>query len=277
MAASAGPAWGELLYSWFTMPFSRCCRSQFSVIEDFTPGPSQPWDRRIILGQIPMHTTCGDLCEPDDLGRILETFRIEDCSIGLVVRGTNDFEHESGCCFMPAQAEHWHEAVYRDALVSRDPDDVAAFSGDALPAEPPSGLSSAKVPLMSGASGESKAEEARPAVRVVAFPLPDAGDGKALITRYAELAVILDAMNTAITNGQGIYVHCKAGVGRSWMILMCYLATYGGLSVEQAQALTTASRPAVEPTSARIENIKKFVEHWNLERSSASAPAAGPA
>jgi atypical dual specificity phosphatase len=45
--------------------------------------------------------------------------------------------------------------------------------------------------------------------------------------------------------GESVYVHCKAGRGRSTTLVLCYLTLYGGLSPEAADAKIRRVRPVI--------------------------------
>lgn len=62
------------------------------------------------------------------------------------------------------------------------------------------------------------------------------------------------------------YVHCKAGKGRSWMVCMCYLITYGGRSYENASALIRMSRQQVNPSKSQMDFPKDFKKKFEADR-----------
>ena len=59
-----------------------------------------------------------------------------------------------------------------------------------------------------------------------------------------------------VARGEKVYVHCASGVGRSVALTLCYLATHGGLSLEDAHAELRRLRPRI----AMRARQKKFVE-----------------
>lgn len=63
------------------------------------------------------------------------------------------------------------------------------------------------------------------------FPIPDVG-----ITGTDRIARILDAIDSALRTRQGVYVHCWGGVGRTGMIVGCWLVRHGRTG-EEALAL----------------------------------------
>jgi hypothetical protein len=44
----------------------------------------------------------------------------------------------------------------------------------------------------------------------------------------AQVQRLLGDMRTALAAGRGIYVHCRAGIGRTGLVMGCYLAEEGG-------------------------------------------------
>lgn len=63
----------------------------------------------------------------------------------------------------------------------------------------------------------------------------------------ADVARALAFMREVIAKGDDVYVHCKAGRGRSATVVMCYLIADRGMSPEEAQRHLVALRPHVNP------------------------------
>lgn len=57
---------------------------------------------------------------------------------------------------------------------------------------------------------------------------------------------------------QTVYVHCKAGKGRSWMVVMCYLTTCGGMSFAEATDVIQEKRVQVNPSIAQKQFAEQF-------------------
>lgn len=55
-----------------------------------------------------------------------------------------------------------------------------------------------------------------------------------------------------------VYVHCKAGKGRSWMTMVCYLTTHGGLSYPKAIDLIASQRSQVSPSASQQSFALEF-------------------
>lgn len=68
----------------------------------------------------------------------------------------------------------------------------------------------------------------------------------------------VEFIESKISNGGIVYVHCKAGRARSANIVLCYLMKYRKLSAEQAQALLLERRPHVLKKLTQREVVKEF-------------------
>jgi atypical dual specificity phosphatase len=77
-------------------------------------------------------------------------------------------------------------------------------------------------------------------------PLEDIRAGVAFIRKH-------------IAAGRKVYVHCKAGRGRSATIVLCYLVTKG-LTLEQGQALLLQKRAHVNRRLAQRVAVRQFAE-----------------
>lgn len=71
------------------------------------------------------------------------------------------------------------------------------------------------------------------AVRYQRFALVDHGVPESM----QQMAVILDAIDEAIDTKSGVYVHCRAGIGRTSMVVGCHLIRHGYKSNEALEAL----------------------------------------
>lgn len=103
-------------------------------------------------------------------------------------------------------------------------------------------------------------------------PIPDHG-----IPEDAFMRGILDTLKDALSDGHCVYVHCRAGIGRTGTVVACHLIQ-GGLAPEQAlerlQELWKANtRSAHWPYTPETEEQIQFVRRW--QSASAPAPATG--
>jgi atypical dual specificity phosphatase len=74
-------------------------------------------------------------------------------------------------------------------------------------------------------------------------------------------------MNEAYTNHRKIFVHCKAGMGRSASIVYCHLIANEKLSPEAAIELMKEKRPEITSSIAHYAPVKQFLA--TLKNSSA--------
>ncbi|KAI8916975.1 protein-tyrosine phosphatase-like protein [Powellomyces hirtus] len=71
-----------------------------------------------------------------------------------------------------------------------------------------------------------------------------------------------------------VYIHCKAGRGRSATIALCWLLYRYELTPEEAQALLLTKRPQVDRTLAAHPNVVRFYdEYCSPSTTSTSKPA----
>ncbi|MBM2853694.1 MAG: 2 protein [Steroidobacteraceae bacterium] len=100
-----------------------------------------------------------------------------------------------------------------------------------------------------------------------------------------QIEVILDALDSNLTDGRQIYLHCRAGIGRTNLVTGCWLAR-GGLTGEEAllrlnklwrESERSQTWPSVPETLAQCE----YVRNWRSQSPRAAtpnsaAPVAGP-
>ena len=75
---------------------------------------------------------------------------------------------------------------------------------------------------------------------------------------------ILDAIDTALTEGQSVYVHCAGGIGRTGTVVGCYLVRHG-MQGEAALAEIMRLRQAMPNSgdlSPRREPQRHMVQTW---------------
>mgnify|MGYP001567470037 CR=1 FL=1 len=93
----------------------------------------------------------------------------------------------------------------------------------------------------------------------------------------AAISKAIVAMHNCYLGGKVCYVHCKAGKGRSWMVLMCYLVTLGGMTYDDAFALVKARRYQVDPSKSQRERVRLFMSDFARRHASADPSAAAAA
>ncbi len=110
------------------------------------------------------------------------------------------------------------------------------------------------------------------AVTYLRMPIQDHG----LPESTGHMERILDQLDAALANGRRVYLHCRAGIGRTNLVAGCWLAQ-GGLSGDAAlvrlnelwqESARSRSWPAVPETAAQSD----FVRDWRAGRAHAAAP-----
>ncbi|MBV8876753.1 MAG: ADP-ribosylglycohydrolase family protein [Gammaproteobacteria bacterium] len=121
-------------------------------------------------------------------------------------------------------------------------------------------------------------EAALPAgVRYLRHSIPDHG----IPHHPAHMGEILDALQRALSEGRVVYLHCRAGIGRTGMVVGCLLAEQG---LPGEPALTELNRlwhqsarsglwPSVPETPEQVE----YVRAWQPRRARESDPLLEPA
>ena len=70
-----------------------------------------------------------------------------------------------------------------------------------------------------------------------------------------------DFIDQQIRNRKKVYVHCRAGVGRSAMAVAAYLIKYKGMSVEDAMNTIKTSRP-ISTILKKQDALQEFYQDW---------------
>lgn len=68
----------------------------------------------------------------------------------------------------------------------------------------------------------------------------------------------VDEMHKIIESGKSVYVHCKAGKGRSFSFIVAYLLMHSDMDVTQIFGHIREKRPQVSPGSAQLILIERF-------------------
>jgi protein-tyrosine phosphatase len=86
--------------------------------------------------------------------------------------------------------------------------------------------------------------------------------------------VAVQKIDHAVKSNQSVYIHCKAGRGRSWMISMCYLTTFGGMDFHAAAKLVRQKRHRVSPLHEQIDFVKRFAAQYRSQAELANTVAS---
>ena len=99
-------------------------------------------------------------------------------------------------------------------------------------------------------------------IKYARYPIVDQG----VPDNPAELRKLLGDMRTALTAGRSIYVHCRAGIGRTGLVMGCYLAEQGGdgkaaikhLNQLWRQSERAKTWPKVPQTAEQADYIQRW-------------------
>ena len=77
---------------------------------------------------------------------------------------------------------------------------------------------------------------------------------------------ILDSIDEAIENGSCVYVHCWGGVGRTGMVVGCYLVRHGATNIQALAQVNklykTRPKNPYLPRSPETDEQVEFVLNW---------------
>ena len=80
----------------------------------------------------------------------------------------------------------------------------------------------------------------------------------------ADVDVAVSFIEDHVARGESVYVHCKAGRGRSATIVLCWLMAAKGISAKDAQELLASKRAHVLNTVYRRQVVEEFAKQRGI-------------
>ena len=75
---------------------------------------------------------------------------------------------------------------------------------------------------------------------------------------YRDVLPAVEFLDTCVKEGRTVYVHCRAGKGRSATVVMCWLVGRVGMTPESAQEFLEKKRPQILNNLYEREVVEKF-------------------
>jgi len=86
----------------------------------------------------------------------------------------------------------------------------------------------------------------------------------------------VEFINHHVSRGETVYVHCKAGRGRSATIVLCYLIASANLTPQEAQKHLKEKRPQVAGLLYRRRVVEQFYDRYAARRNNNETPLICP-
>jgi ADP-ribosyl-[dinitrogen reductase] hydrolase len=127
-------------------------------------------------------------------------------------------------------------------------------------------------------SYEGLLRAAKGGVKATYFRLPIRDHG--LPESPARMQEILDALERALAEGRSVYLHCRAGIGRTNLVAGCWLASRGGGGAAALERLNEAwrgnARSRTWPRIPETEEQVQFVRGWRSPRAMRATTHSAP-
>ena len=78
------------------------------------------------------------------------------------------------------------------------------------------------------------------------------------VPEFNDLTHTIDFIHQRITNNEPVLVHCLAGMGRTGVVLACYLVKYQNISADEATQKIRDERPGSIQSYSQEEIIFRF-------------------
>jgi len=120
------------------------------------------------------------------------------------------------------------------------------------------------------ALANAHAEDAGKKLRYVRMPLPD----HKIPPTPESMSAILDYLEGELAAGQCVYLHCRAGIGRTGTVAGCHLIRSGmtpDQALEQLQRLwEEGGRTSVWPHTPETDEQTEYVRRWGTSQAAES-------
>lgn len=93
------------------------------------------------------------------------------------------------------------------------------------------------------------------------FPIQDVGVPKS----KRQMIEILDTIDGAISKGNIVYVHCHGGIGRTGMVVGCYLSRHGypgDKALAELNRVWSACRKSIYNDSPETREQRNYIVNW---------------
>ena len=91
-------------------------------------------------------------------------------------------------------------------------------------------------------------------MKFISLPIPD----RQVPASETEVAAVLEKLDSDLSSGENVVVHCRQGIGRTGLIAACLLVTKG-LTPESAVKQVSAARGTTVPETAEQHN---WINHY---------------
>ncbi len=101
-------------------------------------------------------------------------------------------------------------------------------------------------------------------IQYYSFPIPDAGVPES----PRQTKEILDTLDRALNDGQGVYLHCRGGVGRTGTIIGCWLTRHGRegeQALEKLRAYWANCTKSKQRAIPETDEQQDYILNWAAE------------
>lgn len=99
-------------------------------------------------------------------------------------------------------------------------------------------------------------------VQYLRFPIVDTGVPRTI----DQMQELLDALRSSLAGGRKVYVHCRAGIGRTGLVMGCFLAERCGNGKEALERLNAlwrqSGRAALWPRIPQTSQQTDYILRW---------------